>query len=134
MAHRIDIRVYYEDTDMAGIVYHANYLKFIERGRSEAVRAAGIDQRAMLESDGLAFAVRDMTLEFLSPARFDDILRVESRVEQLRGASIVMVQEVWRSSQKVFAANVRLAILQKTGKPSKIPAEISQKLATLTDK
>ena len=132
--HRIDIRVYYEDTDMAGIVYHANYLKFIERGRSEAVRAAGIDQRAMLESDGLAFAVRDMTLEFLSPARFDDILRVESRVEQLRGASIVMVQEVWRSSQKVFTANVRLAILQKTGKPSKIPAEISQKLATLTDK
>ena len=84
--HFFDLRVYYEDTDLAGIVYHANYLKFIERARTEALIAAGIDQAALRAETGLVFAVRRVEADFIAPARFQDLLRVETRAGEVRGA------------------------------------------------
>src|SRR6056297_3656456 len=87
MTHRFPVRVYYEDTDMGGIVYHANYLKFIERARSAWVRDLGIDQNAMRERDGVIFAVRRIEADYLGPAKFDDALEVETRTVQVTGAA-----------------------------------------------
>ena len=87
--HEFPIRVYYEDTDMAGIVYYANYLKFIERARSDWVRQKGVDQNAMKDEDGVVFAVRKVEADYLMPARFDDELLVETRAIQVTGARLV---------------------------------------------
>ena len=94
MSHRFELRVYYEDTDLAGIVYYANYLKFIERARSEYVREMGVDQVAMKEEDGVVFAVRKVEADYLSPAKFDDALVVETTTEAMTGARIVFRQDV----------------------------------------
>ena len=99
--HRMQIRVYYEDTDFSGIVYHANYLRFMERGRSNYLRLLGADQRALFaeaesEAPGFAFVVRAMQLEFLKPARMDDLLEVITRTLEVKGASITLAQEVRR--------------------------------------
>ena len=85
-AHTHPVRVYYEDTDLAGIVYYANYLKFIERGRTEALRAAGVDQMALRASDGVVFAVRRVEADFLAPARMDDLLDITTTVTKATGA------------------------------------------------
>lgn len=107
MTHRISLRVYYEDTDLAGIVYYANYLKFIERGRSEWVRARGIDQTALRAERGFVFAVRRVEADYLHPARFDDLLEVTTTPKALGGARIVLWQEVKRGAEVLFTARVR---------------------------
>jgi len=124
MTHRFPIRVYYEDTDLAGIVYYANYLKFIERGRSEFVRERGVDQRALKEVDGIVFAVRHLEADFLAPAKFDDELVVETAVVSVRGASFVMQQEVTRDGQVLFSASVTLVAINEAGQPARLPANI----------
>lgn len=134
MNPRLDIRVYYEDTDVAGIVYHANYLKFLERGRSEAVRAAGINQATLLRDEGIVFAVRSMTLEYLNAAKYDDILTVCSHIVQIGAASLRMSQTILRDEAPVFSASLRLVTLNSAGKPCKIPATTRQKLVTLLEK
>ena len=128
--HRWPIRVYYEDTDFGGIVYYANYLKFIERARSEMVREAGVDQRAM-KAAGLVFAVRRVEAEYLSAAHYDDQLTVETRLERLSGARFVMAQAVLREAQTLFEAKVEIVCLAESGRPARIPAEIRQKIAAL---
>lgn len=133
MPHQLTLRVYYEDTDLAGIVYHANYLKFLERGRSEAVRAAGIDQKALKQDTGLVFVVRSMGLEFLRAAQFDDLLTVESRVTEIRGASLLMTQRILLENREVLTADLSLAMMASTGRPARIPAEIRCKLVTLLE-
>lgn len=129
--HRWPIRVYYEDTDLAGIVYYANYLKFIERGRSELVRAAGIDQRAM-KAAGLVFAVRRVEADYLGPARYDDQLVVETGLSGLKGASFELVQKVLRGDDLLFAGVVRIVCLDAGGRAVRLPADIRQKIETIS--
>ena len=131
MTHRWPIRVYYEDTDLAGIVYYANYLRFIERARSELVRAAGIDQAAM-KAAGLVFAVRRVEADYLSPARFDDQLEVRTRLADVKGASFIMPQEVWRDETLVFQAVVSIVVLNAQGHATRLPAELRARLEGFT--
>jgi acyl-CoA thioester hydrolase len=129
--HSWPIRVYYEDTDLAGIVYYANYLRFIERARSEMVRAAGIDQVAMKQA-GLVFAVRRVVADYLSPARYDDQLEVRTRLTDVKGASFAMPQEVWRGETRLFAAHVSIVVLNAEGRATRLPAELRACLAPFT--
>lgn len=124
MQHRFPIRVYYEDTDMGGIVYHANYLKYIERARSDWVRGMGIDQRALKADDGLIFAVRRVECDYLGPARLDDVLEVRTRVLSVSGARLVMEQEVWRGPDRLVSATVTVVCLNDSGQPARLPATI----------
>lgn len=130
MTHLFHTRVYYEDTDLAGIVYHANYLKFIERARSELVREAGISQTALKAERGIVFAVRRMVMDFLAPARFEEELRVETRLTGLKGASFDLDQVVLRGSDRLYAATVQVVCLAADGRAVRIPADIRQKLVT----
>lgn len=118
-AHRWPIRVYYEDTDLAGIVYYANYLKFIERARSEMVRAAGIDQTAM-KAEGLVFAVTRVEADYLAPAKYDDELVVETTVQKVTPARFVMGQVVLRDELALFRALVTIACLDTDGRPARL--------------
>lgn len=121
--HRFPIRVYYEDTDMGGIVYYANYLRYIERARSDWVREIGIDQNAMRE-DGLVFAVRRIEADYLSSAHFDEELQVETSVQQVTGARLVMEQVVKRGQERLFEAIVTVVCVSDTGQPARLPANI----------
>lgn len=132
-SHRFGIRVYYEDTDLAGIVYYANYLKFIERARSEWVRGLGVDQAALKSRQGIVFAVRRVEADYLSPARFDDVLEVETRLEALTGARIELVQTVHRGADCLFRAQVTLVCLTEIGAPARIPADIRHVLNAVTE-
>ncbi|MFE1603100.1 tol-pal system-associated acyl-CoA thioesterase [Methylobacterium sp. ID0610] len=119
--HQITIRVYYEDTDFSGLVYHASYLRFLERGRTELLRAAGIDQSALhAGGEGLFFAVRRMTIDWLMPARMDDVITVETRTAAVRGASILVAQRILRGEQVLLTADVRVAALIG-GRPARLP-------------
>ncbi len=124
MTHHFPLRVYYEDTDLAGIVYYANYLKFIERARTEMVRERGVDQVALKEQGGIVFAVRHLEADYLSPARFDDQLVVETSVAAVTGVRIVLNQIVRRGGTDLFAAKVTLVALTETGQPARLPANI----------
>lgn len=129
MQHEMEIRVYYEDTDLAGVVYYANYLRFIERGRTEALRAAGIDQGRLKAEAGAVFVVRRIEADYLSPARFDDLLRVSTRVEALTGATVRMVQEVAREGAVLFRAAVVVACMGTDGRPRRLPDTVRSALA-----
>ena len=128
MNHRLTLRVYYEDTDLAGIVYYANYLKFIERGRTEYVREIGIDQTRLKADTGIVFAVRRVEADYLAPAKFDDVLEVVTTVERASGVRLVMRQTVERGGEVLFEALVTLVALSETGAPARLPAEIRQAL------
>lgn len=122
--HKFNVHVYYEDTDLAGIVYYANYLKFIERARTEWVRSLGVDQSALKEREGIVFAVRRVEADYLAPAKFDDDLIVETSPEQITGARIVLRQEVKRAETVLFSSRVTLVALTATGHPARLPANI----------
>ena len=124
MTHRFSLRVYYEDTDLAGIVYYANYLRFIERARSEWIRSLGIDQKAMKADDGIVFAVRRVEADYLAPAQFDDELEVLTTTEAVTGARIVLRQIVQRDGQDLFVALVTIVAIAETGQPARLPANI----------
>ena len=128
-AHDLDIRVYYEDTDLGGIVYYANYFRFIERGRTELLRDAGIDQVALKDETGVVFAVRRIGAEFLAPAKMDDMLRVLTRVTDLGRARITMAQQVLRGDQVLFEADVTLACIGPGGRATRIPPRIAALMA-----
>jgi len=124
MAHAFPIRVYYEDTDMAGIVYYANYLRYIERARSDWVRGLGIDQNAMRRNDGVVFAVRRVEADYHQPAKFDDELEVRTSVVTVTGARLVMDQQVLRGEELIFAAQVTIVCINEAGHPARLPANI----------
>lgn len=128
-AHSLPVRVYYEDTDLAGIVYYANYLKFIERGRSEWVRALGVDQAALKAGQGIVFAVRRVEADYLRPAKFGDDLSVTTRLREMGGARIVVEQEVLRAGERLFQAVVTLVCLSDDGHAARIPAEVRARLS-----
>ena len=121
------LRIYYEDTDLAGIVYYANYLKFIERARSEMLKESSVDQIDLFKR-GYFFVVVSLKADYLKPAYFEDSLEVITEVEKINGASIILKQTVLRSEQELFEASIRLALLDKFGKAVRLPANIRQLL------
>jgi acyl-CoA thioester hydrolase len=129
MPHSLSLRVYYEDTDLAGIVYYANYLKFIERGRSEWVRALGIDQGALRRETGIVFAVRHLEADYLRPAVFDDWLTVTTSVQPVTGTRIVLDQAVLRDGLVLFAARVTLVPIGADGRAARLPSDLRQRLS-----
>ena len=129
---RIALRVYYEDTDAAGIVYYANYLRFIERGRTEFLRALGHDQHRLMQ-EGVAFAVRSVAAEYLRPARLDDQLSVETTIAELGGAQVVFAQRIVRGEDLLLDAKIRVACIDPaSGRAKRIPPAIHAQLAALT--
>ncbi|MDV7271629.1 tol-pal system-associated acyl-CoA thioesterase [Thioclava sp. A2] len=127
--HEFQLRVYYEDTDLAGIVYYANYLKFIERGRSEWVRSVGVDQAALKRDHGIVFAVRRVEADYLRSAKFDDLLTVRTDLVAETGARITLDQSIWRGEERLFEAQVVLVCMTEEGSVARLPAEIRRKLA-----
>jgi len=120
-AHRLPVRIYYEDTDFSGFVYHASYLRFMERGRTELLRALAGDQSEMhAEGTGLVFVVRKMTLDFLKPARMDDWIDVLTWSSDLRGASMHLAQEVRRGGETLVRADVVVACV-RNGRAIRLP-------------
>ena len=127
--HQFRTRVYYEDTDLAGIVYYANYLKFIERARTEWVASLGVDQMALRSAMGIVFAVRRVEADFLRPAKFGDDLVVETVLQTLGGARIVLEQVVLRGGERLFASVVTLVCLGEDGHAARLPADVRARLA-----
>ena len=136
--HHMQIRVYYEDTDFSGIVYHANYLRYMERGRTNYLRLIGADHRALFEATekeapGFAFVVRSMNIEFLKPARMDDVLEIVTRPEEVKGASITLNQRAIRGEELLVEAHVRVAFVsggraRPIPKPLRIAMQADQDL------
>ncbi len=124
--HRFEIRVYYEDTDFSGNVYHAAYLKFMERARTEFLRAQGI-HHSELARDGLAFAVRSMHIEFQQAARIDDLLTVTTEVTALTGARLGLRQMVLRGEVRLVTADVVIAAITTVGRPTRLPAALRER-------
>jgi acyl-CoA thioester hydrolase len=127
-AHTISVRVYYEDTDFSGVVYHASYLRFMERGRTELIRALGIEQRELFDGDAaLGFAVRRMLIDFVKPAVMDDLLTVETKPTLARGATMELEQRVLRGEEVLVTARVKVACVGG-GKARRIPDVLRHRL------
>ena len=126
-------RVYWEDTDAGGVVYHAGYLRFMERARTEWLRALGVDQGELRRQTGLAMVVRDMQIDFFAPARLDDALEVSARPARVRAASLIFEQAVWRSDvpeKPLVQARVRVACVDADKmRPAPMPAELLQRIS-----
>lgn len=125
-AFRFPVRVYYEDTDAGGVVYHANYLRFAERARTEFLRAAGIEQREMRDADGFAFVVRRCSIDFRAPAYLDDALEVVTRITGVRGAALEAVQEVVRAGETdpLVVLELVIAGVNGRGRPARLPQNV----------
>jgi len=128
-ARSFELRVYWEDTDAAGIVYYANYLKFAERARTEMLRRLGVGQDALRRSAGVVFAVKSCCAEYLAPARLDDALRVDTVLTQLGHASLEAKQSIWRETQLLVEIELRLACLGPDLRPARIPPALRATLA-----
>jgi acyl-CoA thioester hydrolase len=126
--HHLPLRVYYEDTDFSGIVYHANYLRFFERGRTEFIRALGVDQMALHREEGIAFAVRSISVDFLRPALMDDIIEVQTKAGLVRGPSLNLTQTIRRGEEVLTRAEV-LVVCIKAGRPQRLPEVLRKVLA-----
>ncbi len=128
--HKLPVRVYYEDTDFSGVVYHASYLRFMERGRSEFLRLSGIGHEQLLQREvPLAFAVRRLHVEFVRPARIDDALLVHTRFTAARGARLEAQQNVFRGDEALLDAMVQVACIGLDGRPKRLPAALQSLLA-----
>ena len=125
------LRVYYEDTDAAGIVYYANYLKFIERARTEMMRVAGIDHSGIRDADGVLFIVRRCTLDYHRPARLDDWLEIHTRIVALKRASLEAEQIVLRDGETLVHAELRLACIKESGAPARFPPDLRSSLEAM---
>jgi acyl-CoA thioester hydrolase len=125
----IPVRVYYEDTDTAGIVYYANYLRYLERGRTEWLRALGVEQLRLAEETGIVFAVRSLNIEYLKPARLDDQLAVLTELTLAGRAQVTLKQWIERGGETLVEATVRVACLDaKKMKPAALPADLRRKM------
>jgi acyl-CoA thioester hydrolase len=129
----LPVRVYYEDTDAGGVVYYANYLRFLERARTELLRTLGFGQARLASDAGIAFAVRSLTVEFLKPARLDDQLEIATRIESLGRAQALFQQRIERDGETLLTATVRLACLDlQRGRAAAMPEDIYEELKKLT--
>jgi len=133
LAHYFPVRAYYEDTDLSGVVYHANYLKWFERARSDMLRLLGIDQRAAQEAGEGAYAVAELTIRYAAPARLDDAVIIESRPEELRAASCRLHQKAWRGDQLLAEAHLRVGFVGTDGRPRRQPHAWRAAFATLME-
>jgi acyl-CoA thioester hydrolase len=130
--HRFALRVYFEDTDVAGIVYYANYLRYMERARSDMLRAVGIDQRAVMERGDGVYAVADVNIRYRGSAKLEDELVVVSRLRQVRAAAVVIQQRVMRGDEILTEATVTAAFISNDGRPKRQPREWTQIFNGLT--
>ena len=129
----LNVRIYYEDTDAAGIVYYANYFRFLERGRTEFLRSLGHDQHALMQ-EGIAFAVCSASAEFLKPARLDDLLTVETAIAALGRAQLSFAQRVVRGHELLLDAKIRVACIDPLrGRPIPMPRALHQQLSALSE-
>lgn len=126
--HELVQRVYFEDTDFSGRVYHARYLHFMERGRSDFLRLLGVHHRA-LAAEGLAFAVRHMEIDFVKPAAIDDVLTIRTVAVETRGARIILAQDVLRGEEHLTAARVTVALIGANGRAARLPAAVREAFA-----
>lgn len=132
-AHHFALTVYFEDTDTAGVVYYANYLKFMERARSDMLRAVGIDQREVLSGGGGAYYVAEANIRYLKPARLGEDLQVVSTVEAVRGVSVVIHQRVMRGREQLTDAKVIAAFLDADGRPKRQPKEWVERFKAIAE-
>lgn len=131
--HRLPVRVYYEDTDFTGVVYYANYLKFLERGRTDALRAAGVFHADLLQLETpLGFVVRRISVDYLTPARIDDALIVETCFTRVRGARMAITQRILRGETVLVTAGVDAACIDLEGRPRRLPAAVVDAIAAMT--
>jgi acyl-CoA thioester hydrolase len=128
------LRVYYEDTDAAGIVYYANYLRFAERARTEMMRALGIEHSGLMAAAGVVFAVRRCSADYLAPARLDDRLKVVTRITDVRGASLGLEQTVRRDAADLVRMHLKLACMTVAGRPARIPGTLRAELEDLRNR
>jgi acyl-CoA thioester hydrolase len=127
--HILPVRVYYEDTDFTGVVYHANYLRYCERGRSDFLRAAGVDHTALMNApDPTVFAVHEMAIKFIRPARIDDALEVRTEAEAVTGARLIFSQRILRREEEIVRARVEACCISPTGRPKRPPALLVEQL------
>jgi acyl-CoA thioester hydrolase len=129
--HVFQVRVYYEDTDNGGVVYYANYLKFAERARTEMLRAAGHEHGPLMDRDGIAFAVQRCEIEYLAPARLDDLLEVHTGNLEIGGASLWADQVVKRGGDALVRMRLRLACVSRSGRPARLPEQLRAALRPL---
>jgi len=128
----LPVRIYYEDTDAAGIVYYANYFRFLERGRTELLRTLGHDQNALMKQ-GIAFAVRSANAEFLKPAKLDDLLTIETALESLGRAQVSFAQRILRDNELLLDAKIRVACIDPArGKPMSMPRALHEQFSALS--
>ena len=121
---KYNCEVFYEDTDMSGRVYHANYLKFIERARSKFIESLNIDQRALLLEEKKFFVVKNIVADYLLPAHFGDMLVIFTTLIEIKRASMILKQEILKDNKKIFDCDVRLALLNSSGKPEKFSVDL----------
>jgi acyl-CoA thioester hydrolase len=129
--HRLPVRVYYEDTDAAGLVYYANYLRFAERARTEMIRCLDLEHGALSARYGLVFAVRRCAIDYLAPAQLDDQLEVRTRLARVGGASLDLEQRIFRADHLLVRMEVRLALLSSALRATRLPAALLGALAAL---
>ncbi|MDP9838833.1 acyl-CoA thioester hydrolase [Neorhizobium huautlense] len=127
--HRLVQRVYYEDTDFSGLIYHARYLHFLERGRSDYLRCLGCEQSQLIavDDEGLVFVVHRMEIDFKQPARMDDVITIQTITEKAGGAKMVLNQEIRRGDTLLISAKVVIAVINKHGRPRRLPETIAEK-------
>ncbi len=129
MIHRYELRVYYQDTDAGGIVYHANYLAFAERARAEALRALGVPHAQMVTEHGVMFVVHRANLHYQRPARLDEVIRIETEITKVGGATVTINQHFWRDSDSLVVLEVGLGCARVAdGRPARIPADWARRL------
>ncbi|MDH6265574.1 acyl-CoA thioester hydrolase [Rhizobium sp. SG_E_25_P2] len=127
--HRLTQRVYYEDTDFSGVVYHARYLHFLERGRTDFLRCLGVEQSEMtVEGEKAAFVVRRMEIDFLTSARMDDILTILTRTDTVTGARMTLRQTIFIDQKRLMEATVTIALINTAGRPRRLPTDLQKKM------
>ncbi len=129
--HRLAVRIYYEDTDFAGIVYHANYLRYFERARSDFLRLLGVDQMALhagVAGEPLSFAVAHMDIRFIAPGYMNDVLEIKTSTRSLTGARLKLDQTATRDGIEICAARVEIAAINRSGRPRRLPAQVTTAL------
>ena len=135
--HVLPIRVYFEDTDFSGLVYHANYLRYCERGRSDFLRLLGVHHNELFStedgSEPLAFAVKRMEIDFLRPAKIDDVLQVETTTKDITGAALHLEQAVMRGNETLFKALVTAVLISPRGRPKRLPTDIRETFAAFVE-
>ena len=131
--HILPLRVYYEDTDLSGLVYHANYLRFMERGRTEFFRCAGISPASLEDAEPTAWALRSANLSFVRPARLDDQLNLHSVVTALSGARLSVLQRIYADGDLLVEGRIEACLLTLTGKPRRIPGPVRDLIAPFLD-